>query len=115
MSYDVVLRHKCKEVEVPNHTEGSTYPLGGRTTARLSVTYNYSPFYETVFPESERLYWLQDKTAAETIPILEAAVTALGVVRDPDYWTSIAGNAGYALNILLGWARLHPDAIWSVF
>jgi len=41
---------------------------------------------------------------------LQKAISLLGTERDPDYWKATEGNAGYALSILLGWARLHPTA-----
>ena len=29
------------------------------------------------------------------------------------YWMSTPGNAGYALSILLSWAKQHPEATWK--
>ena len=52
--------------------------------------------------------------AADAIPLLENAVARLGTLRDEDYWQPTDGNAGAALAVLLGWARLHPDAVFHV-
>ena len=109
-----------RECLVPNHTEGGTYCLGntngevGTQEASLNVTYNYSPFYYQLINTEEGIRWLSGKTANETIPILENAVSVLGCEKTEDYWDANEGNAGYALSILLSWAKLHPDAIWSV-
>lgn len=40
---------------------------------------------------------------------------AQGFVYDTGgYWADTPGNAGYALSILLAWARQHPGATWKV-
>ena len=109
MSYDVyLLKNKEGEpLKVPRFEEGGTYAVGGINEAHLNVTYNYSK----LFSVSEEL---DGKTAEDTIPILEKAVFKFGTVRTKDYWEPSPGNVGYACNILLGWARLYPDAIWEV-
>ena len=57
---------------------------------------------------------LHGRVACKTIPELEKCVSKLGTVRDENYWRSTPGNAGHAINILLGWAKQHPDAVWEV-
>lgn len=115
MSWDVVLYdpETNTPVSVPNHQEGGTYPVGGTDDAVLNITYNYGRHYYEVLPiEDGESFgtWLNRKTGAEVIPHLERAVALLGTDRDPDYWLDSPGNAGYALSILLAWARLHPTA-----
>lgn len=116
MSWDVSL--ECSECHRPveldeAHTEGGTYCVGGTTAADLNVTYNYSThFREHLHPDG--LAWLDGKPASETIDALAAAVEALGTVRDKDYWAPTPGNAGYALSILLRWARMSPEAVFVV-
>ena len=113
MSYDIYLRDGGMIVEVPIHSEGGTYVCGGTTDGRLNLTYNYSPHYREHIDAEEGIRWLYGRTGKETIEKLESAVAVLGIDRDDDYWAPTRGNAGYALSILLGWARAHPDAVWS--
>lgn len=103
-----------KNVSVFPFREGGTYDLLGSTEARLNVTYNYSSFYYKHLNPEKGLRWLDGKRASETIEALASAVTVLGTEQDEDYWEPTAGNAGYALSILLGWAKQYPDAIWTV-
>ena len=110
MSYWVYLTYDNGTVPVEPHSEGGTYAMGGTSKAEINVTYNYS----RVYPEYFSLRDLDGKTAAETELILAKAVDELGTERDEDYWNPTPGNAGYALNILLGWARQHPKAKWIV-
>tara|TARA_B100000929_G_scaffold285158_1_gene268375 strand:+ start:121 stop:474 length:354 start_codon:yes stop_codon:yes gene_type:complete len=92
--------------------EGGTQVMGGTKECHLNITYNYSSFFYEVFPQELGLRWLHAKTGRESIPILEKAVERLGTRRDDDYWKATMGNAGHALNILLVWAREHPNGIW---
>lgn len=114
MSYDVYLTDaEGKALPVARHSEGGTYALGGTTIADLNITYNYGKHIRTAMHE-DGLKWLHEKKASDTIELLEKAVKTLGTERDSDYWASTKGNAGYALNILLGWAKQHPEGIWEV-
>ena len=113
MSYDIYLRDGSMIVQVPLHSEGGTYVCGGTIDAHLNTTYNYYPYYREHIDAEEGIRWLYGKTGEETIERLESAIAALGTDRADDYWAPTPGNAGYALSILLSWARMHPDAIWS--
>jgi len=42
------------------------------------------------------------------------AVGTLGTEHCGDYWADTLGNAGFALSLLLAWARDHPTAVWEV-
>lgn len=108
MSYWISLRDKKtgEALEVPSFTEGGTYAVGGSCEADLNVTYNYCKFFN--------FKGLHGKGAKKTIEELGVAVMALGTERDPDYWKATEGNAGYTVNILLGWAKQHPTGIWNV-
>ena len=115
MSYWVYLNDakSKKSMKVDNHQEGGTYAYGGIEEAELNITYNYSKqYYEHL--DKEGLRWLSGKTASKTIPKLRLAIKALGRTRSDDYWSPTKGNAGYALSILLKWAKKNPDAIWQV-
>ena len=51
------------------------------------------------------------KTGAESIPMLEKAISALG--DDGDYWNATEGNAKRALYGLLAFAKMRPDGVWD--
>lgn len=123
MSWNVSLRYGDTIAQVENHEEGGTYALGGTTDADLNVTWNYQDVYKLVdfYPPTS----LHGKKAIETIGELAQAIERLGVKQyarqislrgdwEYDYYAPTPGNAGHALNILLGWARQHPDAVWCV-
>lgn len=115
MSYDIDLIDPATGVpcDVGRHEEGGTYAVGGITEASLNVTYNYSNFYYERLDPEKGIRWLYGRRAADCIPAMEKAVAALGTTRDEDYWADTPGNAGFALAILLGWARLHPAAVFQ--
>ena len=122
MSYDIWLSKfgRCTVIHTSSQQiqEGGTQVMAGTNECQLNITYNYSPLFYEVFPESSAPYhglgirWLYGKTGEESIPVLEKAVERLGIRRNADYWKATMGNAGWALNILLGWAREHPDGVW---
>jgi len=113
MSWWVSLQRNEETVEVPEHREGGTYVMGGTKEASLNVTYNYGEhFRETL--GGKGLWDLNGVKGRDAVPFLETAVASLGTVRDDDYWASTSGNAGFALAMLLAWARLHPDAVFRV-
>ena len=101
-------------VYVPRFIEGGTYPVGGTEQAELNITYNYSKWYHQHFMPRSGLQWLHNKVAFDTIGQLERAVKELGTIQDTNYWASTPGNAGYALSLLLKWAKQHPKAIFVV-
>ena len=114
MSWDVSLCDAFDSpVSVDRHEEGGTYVMGGTDTAELNITYNYSEHYNLLDKE-QGLDYLDGKKAGECIDRLEIAVAELGTTRDPDYWSPTKGNAGYALSILLRWAKQYPDAVFEV-
>lgn len=114
MSYDLGLYY-------PNHTparvdrreDGGTYALGGSDEACLNITYNYSKFFKATIDDKLGIRWLYGKTGKETEEVLAEAVASLGTKQSKDYWEATPGNAGYALSILLLWAKQHPDAVWN--
>lgn len=114
MSYDLGLYYPNETpAMVARHKDGGTYRLGGSGDAELNITYNYSPHYYKWLDPEKGLRWLYGQKAQDCIERLEFAVTALGVERDNDYWKATEGNAGYALSILLSWARQHPGAVFN--
>lgn len=108
-------------VEVERHAEGGTYAIGGTTEAEVSITYNYGGYIREAWPddpdpEASNVLgrMLDSKRAADCIPTLERAVGILGTDADTDYWKATPGNAGHMLNLLLDWARQHPNAVFKV-
>lgn len=117
MSWDVTLNdpNTGKPMQVPNHSEGGTYALGGTTDACLNVTYNHSNLFGEVLSEERRLDCLDGWSGLHTLIDLSGAITQLGnEPPDEDYWKPTRGNARKALAILLFWAALHPEGIWEV-
>ena len=116
MSYDIhLLDPKTGEVlwlDEPHDLTGGTYAVGGTREAWLNVTWNYGKHYYRVMGEKgiRAIYGL---TAAQSIPVLEAAMAALGDERSPDYWEATEGNAKAALGSLLELARLAPEGVWG--
>lgn len=120
MSYEVYLieatdDHSWNVLESKNRIqEGGTQMVGGSKECHLNITVNYSDMYYKIFPDELGLHWLQSKTAKETEEVLTSAVKILGTERADNYWSKTMGNAGYALWILLGWAKEIPEGRWSV-
>jgi hypothetical protein len=118
VSFDVDLTDpvtgECLEADAPHHMRGGTYVLGGRAEMTLNVTYNYSPHYRRVLDVEAGLRWLDQKTAAEALPRLEAAAAALGDEVSDDYWEPTEGNAKRALLQLAAFARMRPDGVFRV-
>ena len=115
MSYDIDLIDEVtgRPVEVDRHEEGGTYAIGGIEEASLNVTYNYGKFFRKYLDEENGIRWLYGKKAKDCIKRLEAAVVTLGTEQDSNYWKATPGNAGYALYVLLTWAKKWPSAIFQ--
>ena len=114
MSYDITLSKNKKPVKVKKFEEGGTQVMGGSEEAWLNVTYNYGWFYYKYLDKKEGIRWLYGKKAKDCVKRLEKTVKELGTNQyERDYWAPTPGNAGYALNILLQWAKQNPDATFS--
>lgn len=116
MSYDIDLvdpvSKKVLQLDSPHHMRGGTYALGGTTDASLNVTYNYSShFYKHLGDGGIRIIY--GKTGAESIPLLQEAISKLGDDVSEDYWEPTEGNAKRALVQLLALARMRPDGVWD--
>ena len=111
MSYDVRFRdsdgNTC--VSKVNRQDGGTQVVGGTTDAELNITYNYGKImYENIEFGLRGLYGKNGKEISE---ILTPVVEKLGTNTSNDYWSATEGNVGYALSILLDWAREFPEGI----
>lgn len=120
MGYSIELVNEHEDIVTVPYFEGGsirTVYKGGKpklVAAEITVTYNYSKYYANHFPNGERLWWFNEKTAKDTVPVLKKAMEALGTKQSGSYWNSTAGNAGYVLSVLLEWAKYRPDAVWRV-
>ena len=116
MSYDISLvdpvTRKTLELDAPHQMKGGTYALGGTTEAHLNVTWNYGVHFRRHMGE-EGIRTIYGLTGAESLPVLDAAIAALGDNVDPDYWKATEGNAKRALLQLRALATMRPDGLWS--
>ena len=106
MSYDISLcdpvTHKPLKADSTHFIAGNMRAMGGTKELWLNVTYNYGHFYyrPEVFGDGG-IRSIYGKTGAESIPMLEKAISALGDdVDDSDYWNATEGNVLHQLNIL---------------
>lgn len=117
ISYDIYLKDPVtKETinfDTPHLMQGGTYCDGGTTEAWLNITWNYAPYYREHIDAEEGIRFIYGKTGADSIPILEKAVSELGDDTDPDYWESCEGNAKKPLLQLIAMAKMRPDGIWD--
>lgn len=115
MSYDIELidpaTKEVLQLDAPHHMRGGTYAIGGTTEARLNITYNYSRILCKVIDGG--IGGLYGKTGAESIPLLQAAISKLGDDTDPNYWKATEGNAKAALRKVLALAQMRPDGVWA--
>lgn len=116
MSYDITLNDPITkepiEIADAHFMRGGTYAVGGTNRLWLNITYNYGFLYYRVIGE-EGIRTIYGMSGAESIPILEKAIAALGDDVDPDYWEPTEGNAKRPLYQLLAMAKMRPDGIWD--
>ena len=118
MSYDITLNdlvtHKVIELSEPHFMRGGNYAVGGTTEMWLNATYNYGKFYhrDDVLGENG-IRTIYGMTGAESIPVLEKAIAALGDETSDNYWDATEGNAKRPLMQLLAFARMRPDGVWD--
>lgn len=116
MSYDICLKDPVTKETIlfddAHQIRGGTYQMGGCHEAWLNITYNYGRFYYDIFGE-KGIRTIYGISGADSIPILEHAITKLKDDVDIDYWEPTEGNAKQALYGLLALAKLRPDGIWD--
>lgn len=119
MSYDISLcgpvTHETLEVDDTHFVAGGTRSIGGTKELWLNITYNYGKYFrrDDVLG-SKGIRSIYGKTGAESIPMLEKAISALGDdVDESDYWNATEGNAKRALYGLLAFAKMRPDGVWD--
>jgi hypothetical protein len=133
MGWDVrLLGRDKKPVEVPEHQEGGTFPIGGSAAGEISVTYNYTKLFREAYerviqrpalaPHDSLGQILDGRTGAETVTGLISMSAYLHGVHqarvpeedDDNYWKATPGNAAHALAILAHWAACQPKGVWEV-
>ena len=97
--------------EHPHQLAGGTYCQGGTTEMWLSVTYNYSVHYKKLGDQG--IMSIYGMTGAESLPILQGVIDALGDDVHHDYWEPTEGNAKAALLKLKAMAQMRPDGVWD--
>lgn len=102
------------ETDKIHDVKGGTYCANGTREMWLNVTYNYSPIFRKVLFPPEGLSKLDGISGADSIPILEDAISKLADDVDNDYWKPTEGNAKRALHGLLALAKLRPDGVWEI-
>lgn len=116
MSYDIRLKDRVTgdavKLDFPHQIRGGTYAIGGTNEAWLNVTYNYGDIFRRVFGE-DGIRSIYGKSGAESIPMLQKAISVLKDDATNDYWEATEGNAKKALYGLLALAQLRPDGVWD--
>ena len=117
MGYDIsLIDANGDSVEVEQFSEGGTQPIGGSTTADISITYNYYKLLHDTIDKDEGIRWLYGKNYAQCVERLELAIGALTLASsDPEranYWTATHENVRIVLALLLSWAEENPAAIF---
>jgi hypothetical protein len=83
MSYDISLcdpvTHETLEVDDTHFVAGGTHSIGGTKELWLNITYNYGKYFrrDDVLG-SKGIRSIYSKTGAESIPMLEKAISACG-------------------------------------
>ena len=117
MSYDIRLVDPI--TKEPLHTDtkheirGGLYAIGGTTELWLNITWNYGHFYYDLIDAENGIRAIYGLSGAESIPVLQKAISQLGDDVTNDYWDDTEGNAKRALIRLIALARLRPDGVWA--
>lgn len=116
MSYDIYLTDPVNgaviEFDEPHHMRGGTYQLGGSRAAHLNITYNYGEIFRRCFGD-QGIRFLYNMSGADSIPILEQAISELKDGTREDYWKATEGNVKAALLQLVALAKMRPDGVWQ--
>lgn len=117
MSYDCTLvdpvTRKPLETATKHEITGGTYAVGGTQELWLNITFNYSKHITRLLAGG--IPGLDGKSGAESIPLLQKAISQLSDEVSDDYWEATEGNAKKALYGLLALAQLRPDGVWEIF
>lgn len=116
MSYDIYLKDPItKEVlesDFNHNITGGTYAIGGTNEMWLNITYNYAPHFHKALGDNG-IRSIYGMSGAESILLLNKAISKLDDDVSDDYWESTEGNAKRALYKLKALAELRPDGVWD--
>ena len=102
-----------KNVEVPICREGPLVKTSGPYIAETFVSHDYDFYCQELIDKELGLLWLDGQNAGDTVGRLDMAARDLGAY-EKDAWDRRSGRAGMALGMLIIWATIHPNAVWSV-
>lgn len=112
MSYDVALENADGSLCVMPEpvAKGGTYALGDTFECDFNITYNYAEVFGSLVRD------LHGKSAGDTEAGLQAFVDAWPHAKPyrENYWAPTPGNAKAAIEVLLTFAKQHPDGVWRV-
>lgn len=117
MSYDIrLIDPVTKEplyADEKHMIRGGLYAIGGTTELWMNITGNYIKIFREYIDEESGIRAIYGLSGAESIPILENAISKLKDDVSDDYWEATEGNAKRSLYGLLALARMRPDGIWE--
>lgn len=119
MSHDLEMVNENGKVfeldkPLPEEECGGTYPLGGSTTTKINITYNYSWYYYQFLDKENGIKWLCGKKGKDCVKRLEEAIKPFEKSSPcKDYWCNKPGNCVRPLKILLNWAKLFPEGTFG--
>lgn len=120
MSYDITLRYANDldttiDIGEPVGLKGNTYCPGG-TELWYNLTYNYRPYFLTIFGE-DGIYTLNNLTGKQSLPIITKAMTIVSkfnITYSTDPWSPQWGDVFEVLRNLLNMAILALDGVWII-
>lgn len=97
-------------------SKGANYVIGGTNYLEFSITYNYAPLLNKIFPDNKGIFYLNNKTISETKDGLYNHILYLKDDKvQHNYWKCTEGNVRIALIGLYEMAILSPlDARWKI-
>ena len=117
MSYDLRLvdpvTGDCLELTEPHFMQGGTWEPNGTKRATLNITSKHIANMRRVIDPEAGIRALYGQTGAESLPLLEKAISLLGTDVDKDLWKPTEGNLRLALTQLAALATLLPKGVWK--
>lgn len=102
-----------KNVEVPICREGREVKTDGPYIAETFISHDFDPYFQELIDKELGLLWLDGQKAGDTLQKLHEAAWHLGADLK-DAWERKSGRVGLKLQMLIIWAAMYPNAVWSV-
>jgi hypothetical protein len=116
LSYDLYLTDpdtgEVLQLPYKHSIHGGTYAAEGTYRLYLNVTYNYCDLLIETIGENG-IKRINGMTGAESISVLENAMSNLEGLPIPNYWEPAPGNVKQALRNLCLLAKERPDGVWE--